>query len=720
MTRFFAVLLLTICGYAAQQNPQPAAAPQQPAQPTTPVIRTGAQEVLLDVVVRDKKGKLIRDLKPEEVQVFDEGTVQKVNSFRLVTGSEPVALGSTDTEPKKLDPLRQIRLVTLLFTGLDNEARRLSRSAALDFLGKQVEQNVFISVFTIDRQLHVLQQFTNDRELIKQAIDKATSGHLLEFTARSNAIRQELVKVKDSLANSGTPSMPGRGSSDSSSAGQSAATAKMAQMTLDILGYSESLYREDASRASLYSILALVKDQAMLPGRKTVVYFSDGLDVSESMTEQFKDIIAAANRAGVSVYGVDARGLMMESQNEAGKWMLSDAAGSSAAQQTADVNAVGGVSEAQIRVFDNARDSIHANRQEALATLATSTGGKLIANTNDLRGPLQQVREDVLMYYEIAYAPGITNFDGKFRRIGVKVARNDIRVQARSGYFALPPGAEPAVSFETPLLAALSQAVLPTSFPFSANALRFGRPADKVDYALVIEVPMKDFTFAEEKENKRYRAHLSYLAVIKDAQNQVVQRVSRDLGMYAPADKLEQFKKRPFVGTFRLQLPAGRYTLESAVVDREALKASARRTTVVVPGPAAGVAISNLALVRRTELEAKPLDPADPFHYQGKRIVPMLENAVQKSGDTGLSFYLIVSPAAGSTDKVEVTMELAQYGTVIAKAPLPLPAPNERGVIPYLAALPLASFPEGQYELKFTAKQGSSQAEDQLVFTVNP
>src|SRR5882724_779067 len=51
-------------------------------------FRATSKEVLLDVVVRDKKGNLIRNLKPEEVQVSDDGAQQKIISFRLRTGAE--------------------------------------------------------------------------------------------------------------------------------------------------------------------------------------------------------------------------------------------------------------------------------------------------------------------------------------------------------------------------------------------------------------------------------------------------------------------------------------------------------------------------------------------------------------------------------------------------------------------------------------------------------
>ena len=92
------------------------AAPQLPP-PQQPPIQVGAEEVVLDVVVRDKKGKLVRELGPADFEVSDNGAKQTIRSVRLVEGKEAIA--KTGTTP--LDPLRQIRLVTLVFERLDPE-----------------------------------------------------------------------------------------------------------------------------------------------------------------------------------------------------------------------------------------------------------------------------------------------------------------------------------------------------------------------------------------------------------------------------------------------------------------------------------------------------------------------------------------------------------------------------------------------------------------------
>src|SRR5713101_672296 len=128
------LVLLPVCIYAlAAQEPSKAPASTTPQT----VIRAGTQEVLLDVIVRDKKGKPVRDLEDKDIEVTDEGSRVKVTGFRLVSGADAAGLGSeagTAAGPKALDPLRQVRLVSLVFERLDNDARRMARQASMEFL----------------------------------------------------------------------------------------------------------------------------------------------------------------------------------------------------------------------------------------------------------------------------------------------------------------------------------------------------------------------------------------------------------------------------------------------------------------------------------------------------------------------------------------------------------------------------------------------------------
>src|SRR5215467_1608044 len=119
----FAVFLLGALSSAAQQQSQQNTSPQAPS----PTVRSTANEVVLDMVFRDKKGRAIRDVRPEEIHISEDGVEQKLTSFHLVQGS--AAPASAEQPALQLDPMREVRLVTLVFEGLDQEEKRFFRQA---------------------------------------------------------------------------------------------------------------------------------------------------------------------------------------------------------------------------------------------------------------------------------------------------------------------------------------------------------------------------------------------------------------------------------------------------------------------------------------------------------------------------------------------------------------------------------------------------------------
>src|SRR5215831_2714982 len=175
-----------VCSPALSQQP---AAPAPVAQP--PTVKTSVEEVLLDIIVRDKKGKPITDLKAEELTVIDNGAPQTITSFRLVRGAEAISqTGATS----KLDPLRQLRLVTLAFEPMGElDQRKLARSAAIDLIGGEQGGNVYYAVVAINTGLLLLQPFTKDKKALTSAIERATSGYAgPKLASESESIQAEL------------------------------------------------------------------------------------------------------------------------------------------------------------------------------------------------------------------------------------------------------------------------------------------------------------------------------------------------------------------------------------------------------------------------------------------------------------------------------------------------------------------------------------------------
>ncbi len=676
---------------------QPGTATQSGSKP---VVSTTTNEVVLDVVARDKKGRPARDLEQKDFQITDDGAAVAIRSFRLVDRGGGARTPGAD--PAQLDPLRQIRLVSLVFDTLGQESRVLAGQAALDLIKREPEQNVYFAVFTINQRLNALQQFTNDRALLRKAIGTATGGAYTTFAARSEAIQRHLQNTLIGASQSDSP-----------------AEKLMAQMLVNMLKFDESMSIEQQGRSSIFSLRALVREQYRLPGRKAVLYFSEGIVIPVHLDEAWQSVKSAANRANVSVYAVDARGLLTSRQNSAASSALDDAAKLSRQQVTATS---GGVSVDEIKSLDSAQQSTRLNVQNALAELSEGTGGLFISNSNDLRNPLRRMTEDLDSYYEIAYEPDIKQYDGRFRRISVKLDRSDVRLQTRAGYFALPPNAGPSMlPYEVPLLAALSKAPLPRGFAFHSAVLRFDPQPGGTRCALIIEVPLKEITFSDDKEHQLYRTHFSLMALLKTPDGDIVQKFSRDLPLQGPLDKKAAFQDAGrFIYTQDFVVPWGRYILESAVLDREGEKISARRAVFVLPQSAPGLNISNLTLVRRFDPQGKSETPKDPFIFQTGRVIPTLMNSVTAAKGAVVSIYFVIYPNPTDTGKPQLFIQFYQEGKLVGQANPDLPAAGADGRIPYIASSPVDFMKPGQYEVRAVVKQGQAARDERTFFQIEP
>jgi VWFA-related protein len=703
----------------------PASAPaQQAAAAPSPAttISTSTNEVVLDVVARDKKGRDVKDLKQSDFQVTDNGDPVQIKSFRLVdrgSGVQPAAAPSQASMPH-IEAARQLRLVTLVFQGLDENGRKLSRQAAMDLIKGNPEPNVYYSVFTIDQRLSALQPFTNDRDLLKKAIDKATAGSFTQFAAESQRIQHDLERMVGgqdmqnghSLADQvNGMNNTGAGGTAGGSPGAGAANYLMAKMMLNMMQFEQNLAGQQVGRASVYSLLALVREQTSLPGRKALMYFTENYYVPQELVDMQKTIIGAANRSNVSVYAIDARGLGTGNLNEGGTSMLAGAASASKDQL---MNRSAPVTNDEATVFDRAADSLQQNTQNSLAQLANETGGFLIANTNDFRAGLRKVAEDLNTYYEITYSPNIQQYDGSFRRIAVKVDQNDLKLQSRSGYFALPPSAGPNVlPYEMPLLAALDSPQPPHAFEFRTSTIHFRPGADKVRCALVLETPLKDITMREE--NNSVRLHLGVEALVKNGQGEVVQKFSQDVPLKYAADR----KTDVLAGTFTFRrvfdVPPGRYTIEQVVADYEGNRASTRKSVLMASGDK-GLGVSSLILVQKYQAQVPTTDLTDPFRYQNGQITPNLTNVIALGKGAVLSLYFVIYPDATIKEKPQLTISFLKDGAPLAQVPMELPAPDKEGRIPYVASIPVENLPAGEYVVQITAKQGGAQKQEQALF----
>ncbi len=711
------------------------------------VIRTDAQEVVVDLVVTDKKGSPITDLAPGEVRLFEQEAGQQIVSFRRIergdverlageTGVGGTIVGASSEAGSQL---RVAQLVTFVFERLGNSARQLAYRAARDFIETDWGDNVYAAVYVLDRKLFPLQEFTNDRDKLMEAIETATNRNKTNFISESENVEKRL---QEFLQKSGAPSLQQALDAAGNPQGPPDVDALLARKALEIAEYSEELSRGAEAGGSIFGLMGLVRQQADLAGRKTAVLFSEGFQVGANYTSHLEGLISEANRAQVSFYAVDARGLRSGSDLTSARNQLDNAVAASRSQQsTAISNSQAPISRDQAMAFDTAQESIRSNEQGVLQEMASKTGGRFVGNTNNLSKPLLKLSDDLGLYYEVSYRPASGVFDGSFREIRVEVDRPDTVVTTRNGYFAIPPTETDVVvfPFEMPLISQFSQSPLPSDVDFRVNAFEFRNPAGRPVVSIVAETPLAEFTFNTttvgegKKAQALYVARLTMLSQLRSTDGRIVSKGSQDLPLSGDVAQLDGVKAANFVFLRHWEAEAGRYTLETAVEDRLDESYGAKKVGVVVAPAGPGVAVSSLALIKRVdpnseapsekekgkEEEAPAAKPEfNPFVIAQGKIVPATTTAVSRSSGGAVSFFFVVYPDAKLKEAPTLTMQYYKDGQLVGEGAPALPSPEPDGTIPYIATTPAEAFPAGDYMMAVTLEQGGSTAERKASFSI--
>jgi VWFA-related protein len=691
-------------------------------------VQVSGEEVMLDVVVRDKKGKLLSDLKPADFTVYDNGEQRQIKSFRFIQGTEEsvaaaAAAGGAGAR-KQLDPLRQLRLITLVFQGLDANSAKLAREAAMQLLKGELTQNVYVSVMYIDNKLEAIQAFTNDRDLLKHGIEVATTP-VNSHASENNRVRQQIATLLGRPESTGDASSAGTTSavndvatpSTASPNGSAMAAQVMQEMMYNIMQSAQSDIQTEWSRGTVYPLLDLVKEQYRLPGRKTILYFSPGFPLGQDTEDAFKSIISIANRSNVSFYCVDITGLTTWSSNQNSISAMNDAARNS----RANVGSTGKpISMGQAEAEDKVIEAGMKDTQYNIGRLAKETGGDLIANTNDFRTPIRKVVEDAETYYEITYNPEIQKYDGSFRKVAVKTDVKDAQLLTRAGYFAMPPNLSPGEvlsPYEVPLLQAFDQQPLPRAFPFQSAALHFRGAAN---CKVIVDIPVGGVTLEDNKISGFFEGKVAYLAMVKDANGQVVRKFRQEIPLRVTADKLEAYKATShFISNDAgFSLAPGRYTLDAAVIDLPSKKISARKSSFVVPAQSEQLGISSVIIVSSMREKDATAKPDDPLLMIDKIVLPRVNATLKKTEYASIPFYLTIYPDRKSAEKTTLRMEFSKDGTPVGAGSPPIGEPDASGRVQYVANAPTASLAPGNYQVRFVARQGSEEASETVTFTI--
>lgn len=537
-----------------QPTPPPAVEPQQPSRSNDDdVVRITTNLVQVDAVVTDKNGKLITDLRPDEVQIFEDGHQQKITNFSFVTTeasttaplpSAPPDKNAPPLPPTKLHPEDVRRTIALVVDdlGLSFESTYYVRNALKKFVDQQMQPGDLVAIIRTSGGIGALQQFTANKRQLYAAIERikwypngrSSLGAFAPIEAKSPI--DDRLKAGDD---------------------KQAANDDLNQFREDVFAVG-----------TLGAVGYVVKGMRELPGRKSILLMSDGFKIFSAGDAELnyrtllslRRLIDQANRATVVIYTMNASGLQV--------------LGLTAADST------------------GARSSEAAfELQDGLDQLARATGGIAIRNTNDLSGGIRRVIEDQKSYYLIGYRPDESTFDAKsgrrtFHKLSLKITRpGKYSVRMRNGFYGISEEQEKTLA-STPrqqILAALTS-------PFGAAGVHvrlttlFANDAKIGSYMRsLLYVSANDLTFTDLPGGE-HKSEFDVVAITFGDNGAVIDQVGQTFTLLARAEEYTRLRRDGFV--FFLTVPikkAGAYQLRAALRDHATSRIGSASQFIEVP-----------------------------------------------------------------------------------------------------------------------------------------
>ncbi|MDQ3068369.1 MAG: VWA domain-containing protein [Acidobacteriota bacterium] len=386
------------------------------AEPQQPTFRSATALVQVDAIVVDKDQRFVRGLRAEDVELFEDGKPQKIEQFYLVT-HDPVTRASSIAADDAGRPAEQAhRLFVLAFDEghLGPESIARAKQGAEAFVMKHIGPGD-VGAVLVNGELH-LSKLTTDKGALLSGIRAVKPG----FTNRQALLApfREFPRINTETDAAqiamGSRELLRRMAADACRE-DPPACAELGAMggenqVQNMLQQKARQYVREArllTAQTTGSLEALVGSLGRFAGRKTVVFITEGFFMEESRAS-VERLGAQASRAGVTIYTIDARGLM-----------TTTGAPDALAQE-----------RFRSMAFDTGDDGP--------SVLTSTTGGIMIRNIDNMQAAFSRIADDTSTYYVIGYSPANGKMDGKFRKIEVRTKAAGARVRARRGYLATP------------------------------------------------------------------------------------------------------------------------------------------------------------------------------------------------------------------------------------------------------------------------------------------
>jgi VWFA-related protein len=581
-----------------------AASPSQ--QQTDYVFHAETDVVLVNVTVKDKSGKFVPGMKPEDFTILEDNKPQKIVSFDVenvdavpaqdVAQAKPLpeaassptspAVAATDTSAQFKDR----RLIVLFFDLSAMEPDEIDRAvtSAEHYVDTQMLPADLVSIVSLGSSLLVNQDFTTDRALLKKQLQAFSSGSGQGFEEGTTGTTE------------GTPDT-----------GQ--------PFTADDTEYN--IFNTDRRLEALRSV---AEKLAHVQQKKSLIYFSSGMNRTgiENQSE-LRAAVNAAVRSNLAIYTMDMRGL--QALVAGGEAQNASLRGVSAYSGQATLNAL----------------NSNFTTQETLVMLASDTGGRAFLDSNDFSKIFKGVQQDTSTYYLLGYHSTNLARDGRYRRIVVKSNAPGVKIDYRRGYYA-PADYKHSTADdkERQLEEELASELPATDFPLYLGVAYFRLEGNKFFVPISLVVPGSQIPFVRSSD--RDRATLDVIGMVLDNDRHPLNRI-RDTVKLAVSTSAEVQKKNVQYDT-GMSLLSGKYHLKFVVRENQTGRMGSFETDIEVPElKALSLKMSSVVLANQIETTKKTAN-LNPLVHDGSEIIPNITHVFSATQHL-LLYYEVYDPA---------------------------------------------------------------------------
>ena len=629
--------------------------------------------VLVNVTVRDKTGTFVRDMKPEDFQVKEDGKAQQIVSFDIENTDAVPALDVAQAKPFDSSPspgpdsvgprpavasqFKDHRLIVLFFdlSGMEPDEIDHSVTAAENYVDKQMAPADLVSVVSLGSSLQVNQDFTSDPALLKKVLQSLNPGAGQGFEAGSTGTTE------------GTPDTGG-------------------SFTADDTEYN--IFNTDRRLEALRSVAERLSH---VQQKKSLIYFSSGID--RTGIENQSELRAATNaavRANLAFYTMDIRGL--QALVAGGEAQNASLRGSSPYSGQSTLNAL----------------NSNFTTQETLVTLAADTGGRAFLDSNDFSKVFKGVQEDTSTYYVLGYHSTNPARDGRYRRITVSLNRPGVKIEYRRGYYA-PADYQHSTreDRERQLEEELNSELPTTDLPLYLAAGYFRIGDNKFFVPISLAVPGSQIPFTSSSNQDK--ATLDVIGMALDSNKHQVGDM-RDTVKLAVNTSAEVRRKNLQYDSGFILL-AGKYHLKFVVRENQTGRMGSFETDVEIPDlKTQPLKMSSVVLANQIQ-PAKNNRSGNPLVRDGSEIIPSVTHVFS----TGQHLYLYFevydpghasqgndTPKASNGSGIRLLTNIAFFQGKVKAYESPLQEVKElnardRGAAVFQLDVPLTQFKPGFY-----------------------